>query len=74
MKLLKSKTGKIDILGKIYYKRMSGIYKNRGFSRIAQLEFEYQGFNAQGKCIQDTGHEVKENDWREEPEPKAGLG
>lgn len=33
-----------------------------GFSRITQLRFEHQSVNAQGKCIQYTGHEIKENE------------
>lgn len=52
---------KINVLGKIHYKRMNSIYKNRGFSRVTQLGFEDQSINAQGKGIQDTGHEIKEN-------------
>lgn len=42
---------------------MSNRYKNRGFSRITHLGFERQNINAQRKYIQDTGHEIEENDW-----------
>lgn len=59
MKLVKNKTGMINILGKIHYKTVSNIYKNMGFLRTT-LNFD---LNIRVLMLtQYTGHEIKK-DW-----------